>query len=541
MANDVSVYDYVVVGLGSAGAVVAAGLAARGHRVLGLEAGGTDLQPQIALPAGMMKMPRKNYWPYQVEPDATRNGKRDMWASGKVLGGGSAVNAMLWVRGHRDDFDEWAELGATGWDYDSMLPLMRELETSNDHHGPSRGEWGPQQVSRVRLDHPVVRSFIRGATEVGFPYLDDYNADEQVGVAWSQLSQHHGLRHTSARAFLGPAARKYRNLRVTTHAVARRILFEGNRATGVEYLRKGKVHRVTATKEVIVCAGAIATPALLLRSGVGAAESVAALNVPVVADVPGVGQNLQEHTTVRLQYQVNIPTLNQEMTPAGVVRGGYQLLAHRSGPATAPLANAVLFGRLDGASTGRADYQVMFAPLSLAVRPDSNGSKQNVQLADNSVISALVALLHPRARGSVTVHSTSPDELPEINLEYLSQEQDVADMIAAARQVREIFTGSTEMRALVTEEDFPGVDVRSDEQWQAFLREKIQNCAHWVGTTRMGSFDDPDVVVDPALRVRGVDGLRIADASVMPTITSGNTNAPAILIGANAVRLVARA
>lgn len=533
-----STVDYLVVGLGSAGAALAGRLADAGHSVLGVDAGGTDLQPQVLLPAGMMKMPRRNYWMYETEPDETRNGRRDAWASGKVLGGGSAVNAMLWVRGHRDDFDEWANLGADGWSYDDVAALMAEIETSPDFTGPLRGTDGPQFVSRVRLDHPIAQKFVKGAQHAGHPYNEDYNAEESIGVAWSQLSQRNGLRHTSARAFLHPAVRRNRDLRVLTHATVLRVLVEDGRAVGIEYRRKGETRRVLARKEVLLSAGAIGTPALLIRSGIGEATAVKALGVPLVADVPGVGLGLQEHTSIRLQYQVTERTLNQEASPLGLVRGAYQFAVHRRGPAVAPLANAVLFARLDGARSGRPDYQVMFAPLSLALRPDGSTSKQKVKLSKAPVVSALLSLLHPRARGTVGVTSTDPDVLPQIDLQYLSVEQDVVETIEACRQVRRIFTDGGPMSDAVASEDFPGSDVQTDAQWRAFLAERIQNCAHWAGTARMGDLDDPEVVVDPQLRVRGVEGLRVADASVMPTLPSGNTNAASILIGAKAADLV---
>lgn len=531
-------FDYIVVGAGSAGAVVAAGLGDAGFSVLVVDAGGTDRQPQVLIPAGLMKMPKKNYWMYQTEPDATRNGRRDMWASGKVLGGGSAVNAMLWVRGHRDDYDEWAAMGAEGWDYDTLLPLMRGLETSPDFRGPLRGTDGPQYVSRVRLEHPVARRFIEGARDAGHEYNCDYNADESMGVAWTQLSQRNGLRHTSARAFLRPALRRNRRLHLATRSTVLKLLVSDGRVTGIEYRRRGRTERSHARREVVVCAGAVATPAILLRSGIGDPAAVQKLGIPVAADVPGVGLNLQEHTSLRLQYQVTQKTLNQELSPIGVLKGAYELAVHRRGPAVAPLANAVLFGRLDGKPEGRPDYQVMFAPLSIAMRPDGTTSKNSVTLSKTSVVTALLSLLHPRARGSITVDALDPDVFPVIDLQYLSDDEDVADAIAAARTVRELFVGPGRMASIVKVEDLPGQEVQTDDEWRSYLRERTQNCAHWVGTARMGDLQDPGVVVDPDLRVRGMSGLRVADASVMPTLPSGNTNAPSILIGAKMVELL---
>jgi choline dehydrogenase len=360
------VFDYVVIGAGSAGSVVAGRLAEQDSgRVLVLEAGPADHAPAIHVPAGLMKLdPDKLYWRYEIEPDASRQGRRDLWAAGRVTGGGSSVNAMLWVRGNRADFDTWAELGATGWDYESVLPYMRSLERFERGASTVRGGEGPQRVSLVRLAHPLVKRWLAAAHDVGLPFNEDYNGISQLGAAWSQLSQRRGLRHSAARAFLAPAVRR-RRLKLVTHATAQRVLFDGTRAVGVAYTVGVHTRTAFARKEVILCAGALESPAILLRSGIGDPDDLRPLGIEVVADVPAVGRNLQEHPTITLTFDVTERTLNQELTPLSIARAALDFVARGRGAATAPLSHAVAFERLHDA--GWPTYEARTSILTLSI------------------------------------------------------------------------------------------------------------------------------------------------------------------------------
>jgi len=504
-----------------------------------LESGGSDLSPYVQFPAGLVNISPKNFWHYELEPDATRNGRVDTWAAGRILGGGSSVNAMLWVRGNPADFDIWAELGAKGWDYQGVLPYMRSAETFEDGASEVRGGAGPQRVSRVRMDHPLVRKWIKGAQEAGYPFLNDYNAGNQLGVGVSQLSQRNGMRHSTARAFLAPARRR-KNLEVRERCTVRRVIFEGTRAVGVEYERSGHLATVLVNEEVILCAGALASPELLLRSGIGPANDLRELGIDVVADVPGVGKNLQEHPAVSMTFNVTQRTLNQELNLWGSIKAASSFVFQRRGPITSPLAHAMMFGPLDS-SRGQPVFHILMAPLgTVADKPHATAEeleganqnshdKQGVKLSRESIVSAYLAPVHPRARGELRLRNTDPSTPPIIDFPMLSDIQDIRDLTAGCRTVREIFNTPT-MSEVVVAENPPTRGLNTDEEWEEYIRDHAFGGSHWVGTARMGADDDSAAVVDPQLRVRGVVGLRVIDASVMPTLTSGNTNAPTIMV-----------
>ena len=537
-------YDYVVVGGGSAGCALAGRLAQNGEdRVLLLEAGGSDRSPYIHIPAGLMRL-KNEYYAFADEPDPTRDGMNTTWLTGRVLGGGSSVNGLVWVRGNRADFDAWAEQGATGWDYDGVLPYFKRSERFEGGADDFRGGRGPQRVSMGRTHHALSDAFVAAAQRAGHPFTPDYNGRSQYGVGWVQTSQRRGFRHSAATAYLG-ILRRRKNLRVCTNAPATTILFEGRRAVGVRYLERGTPREVRATREVIVCAGTLSTPRLLMASGVGPASHLRDHGIDVVADLPGVGGNLQDHLMLIMMWNVDVPTLNLAITANGFVRHGLDFFARGRGPAASATAHALVFSQLHPGSAW-PDVEHLFAPLgmigentdeSLAETFDTVGEHQanELKLLHRAVVSVIVQLLHPKARGRVELGSAHALDPPVIRYRFLEHPEDAADLVAGARRAREIM-GTSPMAEHVLGEAFPGAEIETDDQWAQFVRGAAWGGQHPAGTCRMGT--DADAVVDPDLRVREVEGLRVADASIMPLVTSGNINAVCEMIGEKAFDLI---
>jgi choline dehydrogenase len=524
-----STFDYIIVGAGSAGCVLANRLSADpATRVLLLEAGGSDSSPWIHVPVGYFKTMHhpKFDWCYLTEPEAGTAGRRIQWPRGKVLGGSSSLNGLLYVRGQHQDYDRWAELGNRGWSYADVLPYFRKSEDQERGPDAYHGVGGPLKVSDLRLRRPIADYFIAAATETGIPRNDDYNGATQEGVAYFQQTTYKGLRWSTAKGFLRPA-RKRPNLSVEINAQTTRVLFEGTKAVGVEYRQDGQLHQVRAHREVVLAAGAIGSPQILQSSGVGPRELLTRVGVPVVHDLPGVGRNLQDHLQVRLVFKTNQKTLNNEVnTLLGRIKVGVQYGLFRTGPLTLAASQVVVFTR-SNAMVDRPDIQFHMQPLS-ADKPGEGAHPF-------SAFTASVCQLRPHSRGRVEIQSSDPLQYPRIFANYLDDERDQRVAIDGIKVARRI-AAAPSLASRIVSEFVPGKEYQTDAELLDVARRFSQSIYHPVGTCRMGS--DAMAVVDDRLRVRGLAGLRIVDASIMPEIVSGNTNAPVIMIAEKASDMI---
>jgi choline dehydrogenase len=513
--------------------------------VLLIEAGGPARSLAVRIPALIQKIGSDLNWLYPVEADRSRRGVEDPYSGGRCLGGSTAINAMMWVRGHPRDYDGWAANGCAGWDFAGVLPYFRRCERFEDGGDAARGGAGPQRVARTRVSHPLIDAFVDAAADAGLARLADYNGESPDGVSLSQVTQVRGCRQTAADAYLAPV-RGRANLTVRTGALATRVVFDGARACGVEHRVGGTTRTAAARREVLLCAGALGSPKLLLLSGVGPASALAAHGIPAVADVPGVGRNLQDHPASALVFEVAGRTLNQDVTPLRLLRQGLDFALRGRGAITSTSNHAVAFDRLDRGSPV-PEVELIFIAFGLVPADDGrqaggrarggamrrltarSGGRQEGrrQAAAEPLVTAQAALLHPRSRGDVALRSRDPVDPPRIRFELLGAPGDVAGLAAAARRVREIFAMPA-LRAHVVAERSPSAAVDSDEEWEEHLRATAFRLCHPTSTCAMGT--GPASVVDARLRVRGVDRLRVVDASVMPAIPSGNTNAPTVMI-----------